>query len=274
MASATYTPLFLDNSDRLTFLFIDPFSNVLSYQQVDSAAEVKIPTPPTYTGYTFVGWSYTPTQIHSATGSLTVQALYRAGGAKQLTITAPGCILQCGSQTARNRLTVAYGARVTVSAADAKGFSADGRVLGYGSRYSFYAVADLALEKRTDDLTPVPSVSLLSAQLQSDTGRVMFAATRSMAGEGNRLVTSGFLYGKNLADDDLVLEMAGKPGTGTDAGMVRCAQNRSTEPEGQFVLYYGISAHVGTAAARAYLTYADADGVLHTVYSAVLRYTY
>lgn len=53
VASATYTPLFLDNSDRLTFLFIDPFSNVLSYQQVDSAAEVKIPTPPTYTGYTF-----------------------------------------------------------------------------------------------------------------------------------------------------------------------------------------------------------------------------
>ena len=40
------------------------------------------------------------------------------------------------------------------------------------------------------------------------------------------------------------------------------------------MLYYGISAHVGTAAARAYLTYADADGVLHTVYSAVLRYTY
>ena len=218
--------------------------------------------------------TYTPTQIHSATGSLTVQALYRAGGAKQLTITAPGCTLQCGSQTARNSLTVAYGARVTVSAADAKGFSADGRVLGYGNRYSFYAVADLALEKRTDDLTPVPSVSLLSAQLQSDTGRVMFAATRSMAGEGNRLVTSGFLYGKNLADDDLVLEMAGKPGTGTDAGTVRCAQNRSTEPEGQFVLYYGISAHVGTAAARAYLTYADADGALHTVYSAVLRYTY
>lgn len=247
---------------------------MLSYQQVDSAADVKIPTPPTYTGYTFVGWSYTPTQIHSSTGSLTVQALYRAGGAKQLTITAPGCTLQCGSQTARDSLTVAYGARVTVSAADAKGFSADGRVLGYGSRYSFYAVADLALEKRTDDLTPVPSVSLLSAQLQSDTGRVMFAATRSMAGEGNRLVTSGFLYGKNLADDDLVLEMAGKPGTGTDAGTVRCAQNRSTESEGQFVLYYGISAHVGTAAARAYLTYADADGALHTVYSAVLRYTY
>lgn len=203
-----------------------------------------------------------------------MQALYRAGGAKQLTINAPGCTLQCGSQTARNSLTVSYGARVTVSAADAKGFSADGRVLGYGSRYSFYAVADLALEKRTDDLTPVPSVSLLSAQLQSDTGRVMFAATRSMAGEGNRLVTSGFLYGKNLADDDLVLEMAGKPGAGTDAGTVRCAQNRSTEPEGQFVLYYGISSHVGTAAARAYLTYADADGVLHTVYSAVLRYTY
>ena len=87
-------------------------------------------------------------------------------------------------------------------------------------------------------------------------------------------MTSGFLYGKNLADDDMVLEMAGKPGTGTDAGTVRCAQNRSTEPEGQFVLYYGISAHVGTAAARAYLTYADADGALHTVYSAVLRYTY
>ena len=55
---------------------------------------------------------------------------------------------------------------------------------------------------------------------------------------------------------------------------MRCAQNRSTEPEGQFVLYYGISSHVGTAAARAYLTYADADGTLHTVYSAVLRYTY
>lgn len=236
-------------------------------------------------GCRFAGWqqgnkilsgdaSYTFTPVASATGSLTVQALYRAGGAKQLTINAPGCTLQCGSQTARNSLTVAYGARVTVSAADAKGFSANGRVLGYGSRYSFYAVADLALEKRTDNLTPVPSVSLLSAQLQSDTGRVMFAATRSMAGEGNRLVTSGFLYGKNLADDDLVLEMAGKPGTGADAGTVRCAQNRSTEPEGQFVLYYGISAHVGTAAARAYLTYADADGALHTVYSDVLRYTY
>ena len=57
-------------------------------------------------------------------------------------------------------------------------------------------------------------------------------------------MTSGFLW-QNLADDDLVLEMAGKPGTGTDAGTVRCAQNRSTEPGGPVVLYYGISAHVG-----------------------------
>lgn len=95
-----------------------------------------------------------------------------------------------------------------------------------------------------------------------------------MAGEGNRLVTSGFLYGKNLADDDLVLEMAGKPGTGTDAGMVRCAQNRSTGAGRPVCAVLRHFAHVGTAAARAYLTYADADGVLHTVYSAVLRYTY
>ena len=274
VANATYTPLFLDDSDRLTFLFVDPFSNVLSYQQVDRAAEVQIPTPPMYTGYTFIGWSYTPDQVHSATGSLTVQALYRAAGSKPLTISAPGCTVQSGSQTARDRLTVSYGDQVTVTAADAKGFAADGRVLGYGSSYRFYAVADLALEKCTGDLTPTPTVSLLTAQLQQDTGRVMFAATRSMAGEGNRLVTSGFLYGKNLADEDLVLERAGKPGTGTDAGTVRCAQNRSTEPEGQFVLYYGLTAQVGTAAARAYLTYADADGALHTVYSAVLRYTY
>ena len=55
---------------------------------------------------------------------------------------------------------------------------------------------------------------------------------------------------------------------------MRCAQNRSTESEVESVLYYCISAHVFTSAARAYLTYADADGALHTVYSAVLRYTY
>ncbi len=147
---------------------------MLSYQQVDSAADVKIPTPPTYTGYTFVGWSYTPTQIHSSTGSLTVQALYRAGGAKQLTITAPGCTLQCGSQTARDRSDCClWGAGLLCLRQTPRAFQPMGGCWVMAAGIASMRLPIWRWRERTDDLTPVPSVSLLSAQLQSDTGRVI-----------------------------------------------------------------------------------------------------
>lgn len=273
-SDAEYNPVFSDNSQTKTFIFMDTFSNVISYQQVDDPNDVVVPDAPVYTGYKFLNWSYSEEQIHNANDSLTVYAIYESDDSVQYNVTASGCTIETENAAYSDSAQVPYGEWVTVTSPDATAFLCNGKIIGYGSTYSFYVSSDITLETTTEDVEPAPIVSIIDKNYNETSGRVEFSATRSVAGEGNELVASGFVYGKNMNDEDLAIENVGKTGTGNNSGVVKMALNREMTPDGQFILVYGISAKVGDACAKAFVTYKDSNGKVNTVYSDMVSYTY
>ena len=87
IADITYTPVFAESAKPVQFTFVDMFNNVISSQSVASGADVKIPQAPTYTGYTFTGWSVDEAAIKAATSSMTVYAQYEKDAAATYTVT-------------------------------------------------------------------------------------------------------------------------------------------------------------------------------------------
>ena len=76
IADITYTPVFAESAKPVQFTFVDMFNNVISSQSVASGADVKIPQAPTYTGYTFTGWS--PKVTDTVTKDVTYVAQWKS----------------------------------------------------------------------------------------------------------------------------------------------------------------------------------------------------
>lgn len=273
-SDAEYNPVFSDNSNTKTFIFMDTFANVISYQTVDDPKDVVVPKPPVYSGYKFLNWSYSEEQIHNANSSLTIYAVYESDNSVQYNVNASGCSIEVDGASYSDSAQVPYGSWVTVTSPDATAFLCDKEIVGYGNTYSFYVSSDITLETTTDDVEQIPVVSIVAKNYNENSGRVEFSATRSVVGEGNELVASGFVYGKNMNDADLTVENVGKTGTGNDSGTVKMVINRDTNPDGQFILIYGISSKVGDACAKAFVTYKDSEGKVNTVYSDMAVYSY
>lgn len=273
-SDAEYNPVFSDNSNTKTFIFMDTFANVISYQTVDDPKDVVVPKPPVYSGYKFLNWSYSEEQIHNANSSLTIYAVYESDNSVQYNVNASGCSIEVDGASYSDSAQVPYGSWVTVTSPDATAFLCDKEIVGYGNTYSFYVSSDITLETTTDDVEQIPVVSIVAKNYNENSGRVEFSATRSVVGEGNELVASGFVYGKNMNDADLTVENVGKTGTGNDSGTVKMVINRDTNPDGQFILIYGISSKVGDACAKAFVTYKDSEGKVNTVYSDMVVYSY
>lgn len=273
-SDAEYNPVFSDNSNTKTFIFMDTFANVISYQTVDDPKDVVVPKPPVYSGYKFLNWSYSEEQIHNANSSLTIYAVYESDNSVQYNVNASGCSIEVDGTSYSDSAQVPYGSWVTVTSPDATAFLCDKEIVGYGNTYSFYVSSDITLETTTDDVEQIPVVSIVAKNYNENSGRVEFSATRSVVGEGNELVASGFVYGKNMNDADLTVENVGKTGTGNDSGTVKMVINRDTNPDGQFILIYGISSKVGDACAKAFVTYKDSEGKVNTVYSDMVVYSY
>lgn len=273
-SDAEYNPVFSDNSNTKTFIFMDTFANVISYQTVDDPKDVVVPKPPVYSGYKFLNWSYSEEQIHNANSSLTIYAVYESDNSVQYNVNASGCSIEVDGASYSDSAQVSYGSWVTVTSPDATAFLCDKEIVGYGNTYSFYVSSDITLETTTDEVEQIPVVSIVAKNYNENSGRVEFSATRSVVGEGNELVASGFVYGKNMNDADLTVENVGKTGTGNDSGTVKMVINRDTNPDGQFILIYGISSKVGDACAKAFVTYKDSEGKVNTVYSDMVVYSY
>lgn len=274
IADVTYTPVFAESAKPVQFTFVDMFNNVISSQSVASGADVKIPQPPTYTGYTFTGWSADEATIKAATSSMTVYAQYEKDAAATYTVTTDAdATVAYGSNSAQGTLAdVPYGTQVTVSKAGATAWAIDGKIVAYGDSYTFYVASDVTV-KAASATTQAPVVAAVSANQVAGSYKVEFVATRAMV-DGCTYLKSGFVYGKNLADADLTLANVGKKGSADNSGVVKAAYANSTEGSTQFILSYGISAQTGTASAKAFLTYKDQNGKVQTVYSDVMNHTY
>jgi uncharacterized repeat protein (TIGR02543 family) len=274
IADVTYTPVFAESAKPVQFTFVDMFNNVISSQSVASGADVKIPQAPTYTGYTFTGWSADEATIKAATSSMTVYAQYEKDAAATYTVTTDAdATVAYGSNSAQGTLAdVPYGTQVTVSKAGATAWAIDGKIVAYGDSYTFYVASDVTV-KAASATTQAPVVAAVSANQVAGSYKVEFVATRAMV-DGCTYLKSGFVYGKNLTDADLTLANVGKKGSADNSGVVKAAYANSTEGSTQFILSYGISAQTGTASAKAFLTYKDQNGKVQTVYSDVMSHTY
>ena len=274
IADITYTPVFAESAKPVQFTFVDMFNNVISSQSVASGADVKIPQAPTYTGYTFTGWSADEATIKAATSSMTVYAQYEKDAAATYTVTTDAdATVAYGSNSAQGTLAdVPYGTQVTVSKAGATAWAIDGKIVAYGDSYTFYVASDVTV-KAASATTQAPVVAAVSANQVAGSYKVEFVATRAMV-DGSTYLKSGFVYGKNLTDADLTLANVGKKGSADNSGVVKAAYANSTEGSTQFILSYGISAQTGTASAKAFLTYKDQNGKVQTVYSDVMNHTY
>ena len=274
IADITYTPVFAESAKPVQFTFVDMFNNVISSQSVASGADVKIPQAPTYTGYTFTGWSADEATIKAATSSMTVYAQYEKDAAATYTVTTDAdATVAYGSNSAQGTLAdVPYGTQVTVSKEGATAWAIDGKIVAYGDSYTFYVASDVTV-KAASATTQAPVVAAVSANQVAGSYKVEFVATRAMV-DGCTYLKSGFVYGKNLTDADLTLANVGKKGSADNSGVVKAAYANSTEGSTQFILSYGISAQTGTASAKAFLTYKDQKGKVQTVYSDVMNHTY
>ena len=274
IADITYTPVFAESAKPVQFTFVDMFNNVISSQSVASGADVKIPQAPTYTGYTFTGWSADEATIKAATSSMTVYAQYEKDAAATYTVTTDAdATVAYGSNSAQGTLAdVPYGTQVTVSKAGATAWAIDGKIVAYGDSYTFYVASDVTV-KAASATTQAPVVAAVSANQVAGSYKVEFVATRAMV-DGCTYLKSGFVYGKNLTDADLTLANVGKKGSADNSGVVKAAYANSTEGSTQFILSYGLSAQNGTASAKAFLTYKDQKGKVKTVYSDVMNHTY
>ena len=274
IADITYTPVFAESAKPVQFTFVDMFNNVISSQSVASGADVKIPQAPTYTGYTFTGWSADEATIKAATSSMTVYAQYEKDAAATYTVTTDAdATVAYGSNSAQGTLAdIPYGTQVTVSKEGATAWAIDGKIVAYGDSYTFYVASDVTV-KAASATTQAPVVAAVSANQVAGSYKVEFVATRAMV-DGCTYLKSGFVYGKNLTDADLTLANVGKKGSADNSGVVKAAYANSTEGSTQFILSYGISAQTGTASAKAFLTYKDQNGKVQTVYSDVMNHTY
>ena len=274
IADITYTPVFAESAKPVQFTFVDMFNNVISSQSVASGADVKIPQAPTYTGYTFTGWSVDEAAIKAATSSMTVYAQYEKDAAATYTVTTDAdATVAYGSNSAQGTLAdIPYGTQVTVSKDGATAWAIDGKIVAYGDSYTFYVASDVTV-KAASATTQAPVVAAVSANQVAGSYKVEFVATRAMV-DGCTYLKSGFVYGKNLTDADLTLANVGKKGSADNSGVVKAAYANSTEGSTQFILSYGISAQTGTASAKAFLTYRDQNGKVQTVYSDVMNHTY
>ena len=274
IADITYTPVFAESAKPVQFTFVDMFNNVISSQSVASGADVKIPQAPTYTGYTFTGWSVDEAAIKAATSSMTVYAQYEKDAAATYTVTTDAdATVAYGSNSAQGTLAdIPYGTQVTVSKDGATAWAIDGKIVAYGDSYTFYVASDVTV-KAASATTQAPVVAAVSANQVAGSYKVEFVATRAMV-DGYTYLKSGFVYGKNLSDADLTLANVGKKGSADNSGVVKAAYANSTEGSTQFILSYGISAQTGTASAKAFLTYKDQNGKVQTVYSDVMNHTY
>lgn len=274
IADITYTPVFAESAKPVQFTFVDMFNNVISSQSVASGADVKIPQAPTYTGYTFTGWSADEAAIKAATSSMTVYAQYEKDAAATYTVTTDAdATVAYGSNSAQGTLAdVPYGTQVTVSKDGATAWAIDGKIVAYGDSYTFYVASDVTV-KAASATTQAPVVAAVSANQVAGSYKVEFVATRAMV-DGCTYLKSGFVYGKNLSDADLTLANVGKKGSADNSGVVKAAYANSTEGSTQFILSYGLSAQNGTASAKAFLTYKDQNGKVQTVYSDVMNHTY
>lgn len=273
IADAAVTPVFEEIAKEFTVTFVDFAGNVVSAQTVTDAAAVVIPDGPEMPGYNFVAWSLTAEEIAALTEDTTVTPIYEEIPVQTgYTVIADGCTITINGEDIADKATgLEFNTLVTVKAEGAKAWAVNGSNVAFGDTYTFYLGSDITVVPVFEDVVAAPAVQAVSMNRVEGSHKVAFLATAS-APEGVDVVAVGYIYGKNLTEADLTLDKIGQKGAADNAGVVKQAQCAANYE--QFSLLYGLTAKQGTASARAYLIYNNANGEQVTIYAPVQSYTY
>ncbi len=273
-ADMTYTPVFAStDSADFTVTFVDSYGNVVTtIASSELAALAELPEAPAFAGLTFTGWDMTLDEVKALTASATVTAKYDNDTATQYTVTATGCTITVDGVDYTDTASVTYNTLVTVKAENATAWTVNGSATpaAYGAEYSFYCGSDITVAPVTDAVTATPAVKAVSME-KTATHKVTFLATRSIP-EGFTLVESGFVYGKGMAAEDLVLENVGKV-AGSANGTVKQIVCNNKAADGQFSLSYGVKAMDASASAAAYVIYRQGNQSV-VIYADAMIYNY
>lgn len=247
----TIEPIFAKTeAESFTVIFYDLYKTVVKTQTVSSAAEIEAPTDAQMArqGYTFDGWDKDLTAITSSTE---VTGKYSQDKNILYTVTVTGSDAATINGEDVTTMDVAYDTKVTVSAEGAKAWKIGETVVATGSTYSFYVGSDVTVEAVFADADLEPTIVMVGVEQIGTSYRRLFVASRVVP-EGYTVEKVGFIYGKNLADDELVLEKVGDTGKNTGAGVVKVGYN-TVNSVNETTLQYGISGQSGVAKARAFM---------------------
>lgn len=264
-ADTTYAPVFAETENTFTVTFVDVFNNVIAVLSADEvAALTELPAPYAVSGYTFTGYDKTLEEVKALDASTVVTAGFEKNAEEVYNVSAPGCAIYVNGVLAdSDSVMVPHDARVAVMPANddvATSWTVNGAEAAYGEKYTFYVTTDVTVSYSTADVTVAPTVIAVNGNGEKveGTNKVRFLASRTVTA-GYELVESGFVYGKNVAAEDLTLENVGNG--------CYLYKNSNMAADGQFALTFGVSN--GTACARAYMIVKNtATGETSVVYAA------
>lgn len=271
-ADVTIEPIFAKNAtESFTVVFYDLYKTVVSEQTVSSAAELEVPTADTMArqGYTFTGWDKDPAKV---TGAAEITAQYDINKELGYTVTIVGAdavATTINGEDVKEKTGVAYDSQVTVYAEGATGWKIGDTVVSTSASYSFYIGSDVAVEAIFDAVELEPAIRIVNVAPVDGSYRYTFVATRVVP-DGWKVEKVGFIYGKNLEDDELVLENANK--TSAAGTKIKVGYNNVT-PVLETSLQYGLSGRSGTIKAKAFMIVSK-GATKEIKYSQLMGYDY
>jgi hypothetical protein len=276
----TITPVFVDKaSEKITVTFYDKYGNIVEqYKDVDPsvyqakvAAEYDNIKGTDYPSWKFTGWDKEKDAILALNTSATIWATYEQQTTASYAVTSPVPV-QVPDGVSQD--AIPYDTKVTVSDENAKAWKVGNEIVAYGTEYSFYVGANVAVEPvYVLDAEPEASVIIVGKNLLAGSNyKFNILATRTVP-EGYELVDYGFIYGKDLTDDDLDLDKVGKKGSKETSGEIKAVHGYTKNTESnEFALNYGVKAQ-DPFKAKAFVIVSK-DGNTEIKFSDILTETY
>lgn len=256
----------INSDEKITVTFLDKWGNLVAnyngtVDEVQAMLSQSIPTTSDIVGYTFTGWNMTDEEIKNINCSTTVWAKYKKAQIGYTVDTSAQLSLPAGVTNGN----IPYDTEVTVFDEKATAWKIGDCIVAYGNSYSFFVGANVTVTAVYESITATPTVTMLKVTNGGDK-KFQFFATRSIP-DGYKLVKAGFVFGRDMTDDELVLSNVGKK---AQSGFTVKVGYCSLYGANQYALNYGVSA--GSACAKAFATYRNlADNTIHTIYSEFIK---
>ena len=271
-----------ESSDVKVVIFRNKNGQILLNESIAANGSVTVPENPMYIGYDFKGWLKRGNKeiSENVTAGATLaydsvdagENLFLAQyekGTDEFTITVTGGSIITEGTTFKYDATVTVKANAAPEGQVFSHWTKDGVTVSYDAEYKFYVSGNTALVAKfvaeADKPAIAPIVSMYEARVLAGNSRIAFFSERSVP-EGYTYVGSGIILksGDAAANADLTLESEGK----------LVSSSTSQKASGQYLVRKAGLNTGDTWSARAYLTYIDATGKTHTIYSEVVSATY